>query len=277
VREFYKNMKIAFFSPDGPVLETIVRDQYIKNYPDLINGVTKIPLVSFSRIPFPDSVDPPTWEDKQMCFDPRKTILEWSNNMKSILMGWLQSHHKLLARIMLQNLWPLSYNNNLTLRRARFLYAIIRRIPFCMCKHIVWTMIKMQEDSSVALPYGCLITRICQNFIDIISSSKPFVTPNGAFSKKIFIKSDAQLHKHLDDPTPPPPPVQPEQSVASSSKAALPSDAIMSALDQSFSTLIPWILFGVHSTNCWKIRWTRLTSTSYGAVSTWNMKKRKTK
>jgi hypothetical protein len=35
----------------------------------------------------------------------------------------------------------------------------------------------------------------------------------------------------VDDPAPPPPLVQPEPSAASYSQAALPSDAIMSALD----------------------------------------------
>jgi hypothetical protein len=66
--------------------------------------------------------------------------------MKNILIGWLQFHHRHLARIMLQNLWPFSRNNNLTIRSARFLYAIIRRVPFYMCKHIIMTMIETQED-----------------------------------------------------------------------------------------------------------------------------------
>jgi len=45
----------------------------------------------------------------------------------------------------------------------------------------------------------------------------------------------------------------------------------------SLSALIPWIVFGIHNTRCWKIRWTRITSTSRGAVSTCNLKKRKNK
>jgi hypothetical protein len=128
-----------------------------------------------------------------MCFDPHKNVLNWSDNIKSIQIRWLQSHHRLLARIMLQNLWPLSHNSNFILKRARFHYAIIQSIPFCMCKHIVLTMIEMQEDSSVALPYGCLVTRICQKLVDGIPPHESFETSDGAFSKKRVMKSDAQL------------------------------------------------------------------------------------
>lgn len=112
-----------------------------------------------------------------LVLDPQNSISNWPENMKSIPMGWLKSPHRLLAWIMLQNLWPLSHNSNLALKKARFLYALIRRIPSCMCKHIVMTMIEMQEDSSVALPYGWLVTRICQKFVSKIPSYEPKDSP----------------------------------------------------------------------------------------------------
>jgi hypothetical protein len=80
-----------------------------------------------------------------MLFDPQR-VEEWHEEMRNIPNGWLQSPHHLLARIMIQNLWPLSRNSNITIRRARFLYAIIRRVPFCLCKHIVQTMMEMLEE-----------------------------------------------------------------------------------------------------------------------------------
>jgi hypothetical protein len=141
VREFYRDMRITHFSPDGPVLETTVRVQAIKIDPALITTVTDIPVVQFQGLPFLDSVDPPTWDDMQLIFDPQQnSIPDWSKNMRSISMGWLQSPQRLLAHIMLQNFWPVSRNSNLILKRARFLYALIQRIPFCMCKRIVMNL-----------------------------------------------------------------------------------------------------------------------------------------
>jgi len=116
VGEFYKNMKIAFFSPDGPVLETTVREQFIQIHPDLISRMTNIPLAPFSGIPFPNST-----------------------------------------------------------------------------------------------PAGTLIS-----------------------DKKTVMKSDAQLQRHWDpeEPAHPPALIQPEPLAASSSQAAPPSDAILSAIDR---------------------------------------------
>jgi len=86
--------------------------------------------------------NPPSIEDLRMLFD-HQGVEEWNEEMRNIPNGWMQSPHRLLARIMMQNLWPLSRNNNITIRRARFLYAIIRRVPFYLCKHIVQTMMEM--------------------------------------------------------------------------------------------------------------------------------------
>jgi hypothetical protein len=103
--------------------------------------------------------------------------------MKKIPIGWFHSPHRLLAWIVLQNLWPLSRSSDLTIRQVRFLYAIITRVPFYLCKHIVMTMIEMQDDSQVALPYGCLVTRICQRFVTNFPAYEPDAIPNGAFGK----------------------------------------------------------------------------------------------
>jgi hypothetical protein len=86
-----------------------------------------------------------------------------------------------LARIMAHNLWPLSRNNNITIRKARFLYAIIRRVPFCLSKHIVQTTMEILEEHRMGLPYGCLVTRICMRVLKDILASKPDVKPEGAF------------------------------------------------------------------------------------------------
>jgi len=43
--------------------------------------------------------------------------------MKTIPIGWLQSPHRLLAQIMMQNMWPLSRNSNIDKRRMLHIQA----------------------------------------------------------------------------------------------------------------------------------------------------------
>jgi hypothetical protein len=142
-----------------------------------------------------------------MCFDPQGAQ-DWVEDTKYISISWLQSPHRLLPHIMMQNLWPLSHNSDLTLRRARFTYAIICKVPFCTCKLIVMTMIEMQEDSQAALPYGCLVTRIVQRFMTNIPAYEPEAIPEGAFGKHTIMKTNAQLQRHMDleEPAHPAPP-----------------------------------------------------------------------
>jgi hypothetical protein len=91
-------------------------------------------------------MDPLSNEDSRLLFDPQGAR-DWNEDMKNIPIGWLQSPHQVLAHIRMQNLWPLSRNMNLTIKRAKFLYAIIHRVPFCLCKNIVMTMMEMQEEN----------------------------------------------------------------------------------------------------------------------------------
>jgi hypothetical protein len=71
VREFYMNMEIVQTVKHCPVLEIKVHGTEIMIDPTLISLVTNIPLSPNLRIPFQDFVDPPSWEDLRMYFDPQ--------------------------------------------------------------------------------------------------------------------------------------------------------------------------------------------------------------
>jgi hypothetical protein len=90
----------------------------------LISMITQIPVTPDLEISFPYSVDPPSIEHLRMCFDPQGHHV-WEEDMQEVKIGWLNSPHRLLAWIVLQNLWPLVKHSTLTICRARFLYAII--------------------------------------------------------------------------------------------------------------------------------------------------------
>jgi hypothetical protein len=106
--------------------------------------------------------------------------------MGSILSLASGSHHD--AEFVL-----LSRNSNITILRARFLYAIIRHVSFCICKHIVQTMMEMLEEHQMRLLYGYLVTWICMRFLKDILASGPDVKPEETFGKHTVMKSNAQL------------------------------------------------------------------------------------
>jgi len=53
----------------------------------------------------------------------------------------------LLARIVLQIIWPIARHSDVPLKRARLIYAIIKQVLFSMCKPIILTMFELQQDS----------------------------------------------------------------------------------------------------------------------------------
>jgi hypothetical protein len=48
--------------------------------------------------------------------------------------------------------------SDLIQKRAQFLYAIIMRLPFCLCKHILNIMLEARDENTTGLPFACLIT-----------------------------------------------------------------------------------------------------------------------
>jgi hypothetical protein len=63
--------------------------------------------------------------------------------------------HRLLAKIVLHNLWHTARKSELVLKRARFLYALVTRMSFCLCKHIMHTMLEMRDEHSTCPPFAC--------------------------------------------------------------------------------------------------------------------------
>jgi hypothetical protein len=55
------------------------------------------------------------------------------------------------------------------------------------------TMIEMQRDNQIALPFGGLITKILKNKLLAIPAKEPVVMPDGCFGKGTVLKSNAQL------------------------------------------------------------------------------------
>jgi hypothetical protein len=78
----------------------------------------------------------------------------------SIKIGALGPAHRMLAKIILHNLWPVTRPSNLILKKAQFVYAVHFRFPFCLCKHILGVMLEARDEGTSSLLFGCLLTQI---------------------------------------------------------------------------------------------------------------------
>lgn len=87
-----------------------------------------------------------------------------------IKIGAFRPPHRLLAKMVLHNLWHTARRRELVLKRVQFLYALCMRMPFCLCKHILNLMLEMRDEHSIGLPFACLITRLIVQFgIDVFA------------------------------------------------------------------------------------------------------------
>jgi hypothetical protein len=157
----------------------------------LIGSFIGIDPVPFEGIPFPYSVDPPSMEELHMFLYPQYRAPDRVSH--SIRIGIFSSLHHLLAKIVQHNQWPMARQSELVLKRARFLYALIQRIPFCLYKHIVLTMLEMRDEHQTGLPFACLVTKICMQVVPDIPAMEPKEKTKDTLGKHTVMKSNAQL------------------------------------------------------------------------------------
>jgi hypothetical protein len=125
-----------------------------------------------------------------------------------IKIGAFSPPHYLFAKIVLHNLWPTARRSELVLKMAKFLYALVMRMVFCLYKHIMHTMLKMRDEDSTGLPFVCLVTKICLCSVTDIADTEPRVRVQDPLGSLTLIKSNAQLRFEGHGEAPQPPPVQ---------------------------------------------------------------------
>jgi hypothetical protein len=78
----------------------------------------------------------------------------------SIRIGALSPAHRMLAKIVQDNLWPVARRSDPILKKAQLVYTVHLRLPFYLCKHIMGVMLEAHDESHTGLPFGCLLTQI---------------------------------------------------------------------------------------------------------------------
>ncbi|XP_059445312.1 uncharacterized protein LOC132177110 [Corylus avellana] len=194
VREFYYNIEDIDLV-DSPSFKTKVSGKTLNVTPELISEVTGIPLTNEKPLPFLETEPQPTKAEIMAVLNPSQKLV-WDENKNKIPIGYVRAPERLLTRIVLQNIWPISRNSHVTIERAMMIYGIITRVEFCLCTHMVLTMIELHDDHSIALPYGGLITKILHATLPKIAANEHMESPEGYFGKATMMKSNAQLRLH---------------------------------------------------------------------------------
>jgi hypothetical protein len=154
--------------------------------------------------PYNEVVLPSSIEDLREFFH---AVPQGEERATTIKIGALSAPHRMLAKIVQHNLWPVIRCSDLILKGVQFVYAIHLRLPFCLLKRILGVILEARDESNTGLPFSCLLTQIIlQSGISI--AGEPKMKIQDPLSKQTLMKSNAQLQRDdPDDDMPQPPPI----------------------------------------------------------------------
>jgi hypothetical protein len=218
VRLFYANLEIVQDDDRGMVLQSTMDGHTITVDPQIISQFIGVPVLQISGSPYNEVVLPPSLDDLIEFFH----AIPQGEKRTTIKIGSLSAPHHMPAKIVQHNLWPVVRRSDLILKRAKFVYAIYLRFPFCLCNHILGFILEACHESNTGLPFGCLLTQIILQ-LGIGVTREPKMKIQDPISKKMLMKSNAQLRRDDLDDAPQPPPIHVAVTdMASSSQIAPP-------------------------------------------------------
>jgi hypothetical protein len=116
-----------------------------------------VPVLLMPRNPYNEVVILPSLDDLREFFP---TVPQGDERVTTIRINALSAPHRMPAKIVQHNLWPVVRPNDPILKRAQFVYAIHLRLPFCLYKHILGVILEARDEGNTSLPFGCLLTQI---------------------------------------------------------------------------------------------------------------------
>jgi len=89
--------------------------------------------------------------------------------------------YRVLAKIILTNLWPIGRYIELTIEKAQLMYVTTIDVPIDLATHFIDVIQKATTKKEVSLPFGGLISRVAIMAIVPLHDNEPIV--------KIYSKS----------------------------------------------------------------------------------------
>jgi hypothetical protein len=237
VQEFYANMEIQQGTDenvDDPLqITSFIRGVQIVVTREVIAEVTGIPLIVDPGYPYPTD-DFPSKSDMTKLFIPLDSYNYWRDYMTIIPLGHLSHLLKLLARIVMQNVFPINHHSDLGIARGRLIYALLTDVQIDFASIAIWLMKAMFSETSISLPYGSLISRIIAKFVQI-PDSEPTMKHLGPFCKATVSRSKRQMRLHgtkdFEAATDPADTIEPRPSGGTSTSAPVSLEDIMAKLN----------------------------------------------
>jgi hypothetical protein len=189
VKLFYANLEMVHKDDRGLVLQSTVAGHIITVDPQVISHIIRVPVLEISASPYNEVVLPPSLDDLREFFH---AIPQGKERPTSIRIGALSPSHRMLAKIIQQNIWPVARRSDLILKWAQFVYAVHLRLPFCLCKHILGVMLEARDEGNASLPFGCLLTQIILHS-GVNVTGEPKMKIQQPINKQTLMKSNAQL------------------------------------------------------------------------------------
>jgi hypothetical protein len=161
VRLFYANLEVVLDDDRGLVLPSSMDGHIITVDPQIISQVIGVLVLQLPANPY-NEVVLPLLDDLKEFFQAVPLGEECATTIR---IGSLSAPHRMLSKIILHNIWPVTRRSDLILKKAQFVYAICLRLPFCHCKHILVVILEAHDEGNTGLPFGCLLTQIILNSV----------------------------------------------------------------------------------------------------------------
>jgi hypothetical protein len=145
VRLFYANLEVIQTDDHGAIFQSSEDRHIITVDPQIISQFIGVPVLQLSASPYNKVVLPPSLDYLREFFHG---FLQREERATSIRIGALTAPHRMLAKIVQDNLWPIVRRNDMILKRAQFVYAICLHLPFCLSKHILGVILEARDEGN---------------------------------------------------------------------------------------------------------------------------------
>lgn len=109
------------------VLQSSVAGLPITVDPQVISNIIRVLVLEILGTPYNEVVLPPSLDKLREFFH---AVPHREESSTAIRIGALSPFHRMLAKIIQQNIWPIARRSDLILKRAQFVYAVHLRLPF---------------------------------------------------------------------------------------------------------------------------------------------------
>jgi len=114
---FYANLEVVQNDDHGVVLQSSVAGHLITVDPQVISHIIRVPVLEISASLYNEVVLPPSLDDLREFFC---AVPQGEEPSTAIRIGALSSTHRMLAKIIQQNILPVARRSDLILKRAQF-------------------------------------------------------------------------------------------------------------------------------------------------------------